>query len=248
MQAQISNGLASLIPTHGGRSVKAQRVGNFASRNEWLSLPTLMIFEVVSQPGEVAHQTSIFKSCAKRFSWDGGFVSCCSAFVAPDSQGKTHAHHSSRNQRYRGFNQTTHRHHLATLDRPATAATGHVRPGPQRKLRSSTLPIPAGSCEHTESSLLAYEFYNINPRAYPCLEQGEELQLRLEGDILPTADQCDPFTLSTCDSLLQGLSTQQTLAEGMLDSKLQLLKVLQEMTNTMFRQHTLDLPCTQRNS
>ena len=100
-------------------------------------------------------------------------------------------------------------------------------------------PYPL-EAEHTASSLLAYEFYNINPRAYPCLEQGEELQLRLEGDILLTAAQCDPFTLSTCDSLLQGLSTQQSLAEGMLDSKLQLLTVLQEMTNTMFRQHTLD--------
>ena len=100
-------------------------------------------------------------------------------------------------------------------------------------------PYPL-EAEHTAQSLLAYEFYNINPRAYPCLEQGEELQLRLEGDILLTAAQCDPFNLSTCDSLLQGLATQQGLAEGMLDSKLKLLQVLQEMTRTMFRQHTLD--------
>ena len=53
-------------------------------------------------------------------------------------------------------------------------------------------PYPL-EAEHTESSLLAYEFYSINPRAYPCLEQGEELQLRLEGDILLTAAQCDPL-------------------------------------------------------
>ena len=48
--------------------------------------------------------------------------------------------------------------------------------------------------EPTAESLLAYSQYDINPRAYPCLEQGEELQLRLEGDILPTAAQCNPFT------------------------------------------------------
>ena len=100
-------------------------------------------------------------------------------------------------------------------------------------------PYPLDA-EQTVSSLLAYEFYNINPRAYPCLEQGEEIQLRLEGDIQLTAAQCDPFNLSTCDSLLQGLATLQALAEGMLDSKLQLLKALQQMTTTMFLQHTQD--------
>ena len=94
--------------------------------------------------------------------------------------------------------------------------------------------------EISEHSHFAYSHYSINPSAYPCLEQGEELQLRLEGDIMPTAGQCDSITLATCDSLLQGLATQQALAEGMLNSKLQLLKLLQEMTSTMFRQRTLD--------
>ena len=94
--------------------------------------------------------------------------------------------------------------------------------------------------EPTAESLLAYSQYDINPRAYPCLEQGEELQLRLEGDILPTAAQCNPFTLASCDTLLEGLETQQALAQATMDSKLQLLKVLQEMTRTMFKQHTLD--------
>ena len=51
---------------------------------------------------------------------------------------------------------------------------------------------------------------------------------------------CNPFTLASCDALLQGLETQQALAQGTLDSKLQLLKMLQEMTRRMFRQHTLD--------
>ena len=126
---------------------------------------------------------------------------------------------------------------LSTAQRQQLLITSVLEQSENYVCQPCPYPLEA---EHTASSLLAYEFYNINPRAYPCLEQGEELQLRLEGDILLTAAQCDPFTLSTCDSLLQGLSTQQSLAEGMLDSKLQLLTVLQEMTNTMFRQHTLD--------
>ena len=94
--------------------------------------------------------------------------------------------------------------------------------------------------ELSQHSHLAYSHYNINSSASPRLEHGEALQLRLEGDIMFTAAQCNPFTLATCDSLLQGLATQQALAEGMLDSKLLLLKLLQEMTSTMFRQRTLD--------
>ena len=94
--------------------------------------------------------------------------------------------------------------------------------------------------ELSEHSHLAYSHYDINSSASPRLEHGEALQLRLEGDIMLTAAQCNPFTLATCDSLLQGLATQQALAERMLDSKVQLLKLLQEMTCTMFRQHTLD--------
>ena len=90
--------------------------------------------------------------------------------------------------------------------------------------------------ELSQHSHLAYSHYNINSSASPRLEHGEALQLRLEGDIMFTAAQCNPFTLATCDSLLQGLATQQALAEGMLDSKLLLLKLLQEMTSTMFRQ------------
>ena len=94
--------------------------------------------------------------------------------------------------------------------------------------------------ELSEHSHLAYSHYNINSGAYPRLEHGEALQLRLEGDIMFTAAQCNPFTLVTCDSLLQGLATHQVQAEKMLDSKLHSLKLLQEMTSTMFRQHNLD--------
>ena len=100
-------------------------------------------------------------------------------------------------------------------------------------------PYPL-EAEQTASSRLAYTFYDINPLAYPCLEQSEELQLRLEGDILPTAAQCNPLTLASCDALLQGLETQKSLAQGMLTTKLKLIKALQEMARSLFRQHTQD--------
>lgn len=91
-----------------------------------------------------------------------------------------------------------------------------------------------------ERCFRTYANYDINPDAYPRLEQGEALQLRLEGDVLYTAAQCQPFDLATCNSLLQGLKAQESVAARMADAKGQLLKLLQEFSDIVFQQFALD--------
>lgn len=80
-----------------------------------------------------------------------------------------------------------------------------------------------------------YSIYDIDPRAYRMLEENEQLQLWLEGEIMLTAVQFSPFTMDACESLLQSLATLLNVTDGKLKSKIEVLQILQELTVEMFK-------------
>lgn len=81
-----------------------------------------------------------------------------------------------------------------------------------------------------------YPLYDIDPDAYGLLEQCDQLQLRLEGDILAPASKCSPFTVDACRNVQGKLVTLLDLSESILKSKIQALQLHLDITAEMFKQ------------